>query len=46
MTEEQNLFATSTVNITAERKGHLSAVIGNTEYRDEYVKNLVKDWDN
>ena len=46
MTEKQNLFATSPVNITAERKRHLGGVISSTEYRDEYVKDLVKDWDN
>ena len=44
--EAQNLFANSRVNITAEGKRHLVAVIGSTEYRDEYVKDLVKDWDN
>ena len=44
--EAQNLFANSRVNITAGRKKHLGAVTGNTENRDEYVKNLVKDWDN
>ena len=44
--EAQNLFANSSVNITAEGKRHLGAVIGSTEYRDEYVKSLVKDWDN
>ena len=36
--EAQNLFANSRVNITVEGKRHLGAVIGNTEYRDEYVK--------
>ena len=34
------------MNITAERKRHFGAVIGSTEYRDEYVKDLVKYWDN
>ena len=43
--EAQNLFANSRVNITAEGKRYLGAVIGSTEYRDEYVKDLVKDWD-
>ena len=42
----QNLFANSRVNIIAEGKRHLGAVIGSTEYRNEYVKHLVKDWDN
>ena len=36
--EAQNLFANSRVNITAEGKKHLGAVIGSTEYRDEYVE--------
>ena len=44
--EAQNLFANSSVNITTEGKRHLGAVIGSTEYRDEYVKSLVKDWNN
>ena len=44
--EAQNLFVNSRVNITTAGKRHLGAVIGSTEYRDEYVKNLVKDWDN
>ena len=44
--EAQNLFANSRVNITAGGKKHLGAVIGSIENREEYVKNLVKDWDN
>ena len=40
--EAQNVFANSRVNITAEGKRHLSEDIGNTKYRDEYVKDLVK----
>ena len=44
--EAQNLFANSRVNITAEGKTQLGAVIGSIEYRDEYVKDLVKDWGN
>ena len=44
--EAQKLFANSRVNITTEGKRQLNAVIGGTEYRDEYVKDLVKDWDN
>ena len=44
--EAQNLFANSRVNITAEGKRYLGAVIGSTEYHDEYVKDLVKDWVN
>ena len=43
--EVQNLFANSRVNITNEGKRNLSAGIGSTEYRDEYVKDLIKDWD-
>ena len=44
--EAQNLFANSIVNITAEGKRHLGAVIRSAEYRDKYVKDLVKDWKN
>ena len=36
----QNLFANSRVN------SHLGAVIRSIKYRDEYVKDLVKYWDN
>ena len=50
MMEGQILFANSRVIIiiTAEGKTHLGAVIGSMEYRDsdEYMKDLVKDWDN
>ena len=42
MMEAQNWSADS----KAEGKIHLGAVIGSTEYRKEYVKDLVKDWDN
>ena len=41
----QKLFANSRVNITAEGKRQLGAVVGSAEYRDEYVKDLVKKWD-
>ena len=34
------------MNITAEGKIHLGPVIGSTEYRDKYVKDLVKVWEN
>ena len=44
--EAQNLFANLRVNITAEEKIHLGPVIGSTEHRDKYVKDLVKVWDN
>ena len=44
--EAQNFFANLRVNITAEGKRHCGAVIGSTEYRDEHVKDLLKDWDN
>ena len=40
--EAQNVFANLRVNITAEEKVHLGAVIGSTEYRYKYVKDLVK----
>ena len=45
MTESQNVFANSGVNVTAEGKRHPGAIIGSTGYRDEYVKDLVKDWE-
>ena len=38
--EAKNLFANSRMNITVEGKRYLDAVIGSTEYRDEYVKDL------
>ena len=44
--EAQNLFTDLRGNITAEGKRYLGAFIGSTEYRDKYVKNLGKDWDN
>ena len=42
----QNFFPNPRTNITAEGKRHLGAGIGITEYRGEYVKDLVKYWDN
>ena len=44
--DAQNLFANSRMNITAEGKRLLGAIIVSAEYLDEYVKDLVKDWDN
>ena len=44
--QAQNVFANSRVNVTAEGKRHLCAVIGSTEYCGQYVKNLLKDWNN
>ena len=44
--QAQNVFANSRVNVTAEGKRHLGAVIGRTEYCDQYVKDLLKDWNN
>ena len=44
--EAQSLFANLRVNITAEGKIHLGAVIGSTKYGHKYVKDLVKVWDN
>ena len=44
--EAQNLFANSRVNITAEGKRDLGAVIGSKEYCDEYVNDLGKYRDN
>ena len=42
--EAQNLVFNLRVNITAEEKIHLGAVIGSTEHRDKYVKDLVNVW--
>ena len=39
--EAQNVFTNSRVNVTAEGKRHLCAVIGSTEYFDQYVKNYI-----
>ena len=33
------------MNIRAEGKTHLGAVIGSTEYCDKYVRDLVKVWE-
>ena len=44
--EAQNFFANSSVNMIAERKRHLDAVIESAECRDGYVKDLMKDWEN
>ena len=44
--EAQNLFVNSRVNVIAEGERHLSVVIRSTEFRDEYVNNLVKYWEN
>ena len=46
MMKAQNLFLNSRVNITNKGKRHLGAVIESTEYCEEYVKDLVKVWDN
>ena len=44
--EARNTFNDSNVNITIEGKRHLGAVIGSNEYREEYLKDLVNDWNN
>ena len=44
--EAQDLFTNLRLNVTAEEKIHLGAVIESTEYRDKYVKDLVKVQDN
>ena len=41
--EAKNLFGTS-VNITAEGKRHLGAVIGSKSFKDEYCEEKVKKW--
>ena len=48
--KEKNWLKRKTYSLIQEwiselKKRHLSAVIGSTEYPDEYVKDLVKDWD-
>ena len=40
----ENLLAK--VSITTKGKRHLVAVIGSTGYCKEYVRDLIKDWDN
>ena len=44
--EARNVFNDSNVNITIEEKRHLGAVIGSNKYREEYMKDLVNDWNN
>ena len=44
--EARNVFNDSNVYITIEGKRHLGAVIGSNEYREEYLKDLVNDWNN
>ena len=44
--EARNIFNNSDVNITIGRKRHLGTVIGSNEYREEYVKDSVNDWNN
>ena len=41
--EAQGLFASLRVNVTAKEKTQLCAVIRSIEYRDAYVKDLVKN---
>ena len=40
----RNVFNDSNVNITMEGKRYLGAVTGSDECREEYVKDLVNDW--
>ena len=44
--EARNVFNDSNVNTTIEEKRHLGAVIGSNKYREEYMKDLVNDWNN
>ena len=44
--EARNVFNDSNVNITIEEKRRLGAVIGSNKYREEYMKDLVNDWNN
>ena len=41
--ETRNVFDDSNMNI---RKKHLGAAIGSNKYREEYVKDLINDWNN
>ena len=41
--EAERVFG-KTVNITADGKRHLGAVIGSDVHRDEYCKELVEGW--
>ena len=34
------------MNITIEGKRHFGVVIGINEYRKEYLKDLINDWNN
>ena len=38
------LLDNSNVNIKAEGKRHLGAIVGSEIYKREYVDDLVKDW--
>ena len=42
----RNTFNDSNVNITIEGKRHFGVVIGINEYRKEYLKDLINDWNN
>ena len=44
--EARNVFNDLNVYITIEGKRHLGAVIRSNEYREEYMKDLVNDWNN
>ena len=42
--EARSIFDGTSVNITTSGKKHLGAVIGHTDYKREFVNNLVKEW--
>ena len=46
LTVKEDKLNNANVNITMQGKRHLGAVIGSNEYREEYVKDLVNDWNN
>ena len=44
--ETRNVFDDSNMNITIQGKKHLGAAIGSNKYREEYVKDIINDWNN
>ena len=46
LTVKEDKLNNANVNITMQGKRYLGAVIRSNEYREEYVKDLVNDWNN
>ena len=42
--EAVEIFKDTAVKITKKGKKHLGAAIGHTDFREEFVSALVKDW--